>query len=145
MKLSAIGIALCVGASFVGCASNLPPPNDQWAAAQNDLGRAQAGGAPQVPEARLHLQLAQEDLQKSHQVTGDDNKRATTLCALARAEAQLALEPREAGGSAGTSDEGPGRPPECGQSERGAECRDAGAVPAPIPPALPSPNPPMSK
>jgi|GEM_PF-1113897 hypothetical protein len=92
MKPSTLGIAVWVGASFVvGCASNLPPPNDQWAAAQADLGRAQAGGAPQVPDAKLHLQLAEEDLQKSHQLMGDNNNRATTLCALARTEAQLAL------------------------------------------------------
>jgi len=79
-------IVLCIG-----CGASIPPPNDQWAAAQTDIGRAEAGGAPNVPDAKLHLQLAQEDLQKSKQLMGDDNKRATTLSALASAEAQLAL------------------------------------------------------
>lgn len=85
-------VALAVAASDVGCGSSaLPPPNDQWAAAQADVGRAQAGGAPAVPEAMLHLQLAQEDLQKSRQLMGKDDTRANTLTTLARAEAQLAF------------------------------------------------------
>ncbi len=88
-------IPVLVLASFgsvagLGCASSVPPPNDQWDAAQADVGRAQAGGAPAVPEARLHLQLAQEDLQKSKQMMGEDNKQAVNLAVLARTEAQLA-------------------------------------------------------
>jgi len=39
----------------------------------------------------LHLQLAQEDLAKSKQLMGDDNKRSTNLAVLARVEAQLAF------------------------------------------------------
>jgi hypothetical protein len=70
---------------------SLPPPNDEWAAAQADVGRAQASGAPTVPDAKLHLQLAQEDLQKSKDLMDKDNGRATSLVALARVEAQLAL------------------------------------------------------
>jgi hypothetical protein len=30
----------------VACGGSVPPPNDQWAAAQADVGRAQSGGAP---------------------------------------------------------------------------------------------------
>jgi hypothetical protein len=74
-----------------GCGSSLPPPNDEWAQAQTDVGRAEAGGAPGVPDAKLHLQLAAEDLQKSRDLMGQDNRRAASLIALARAEAQLAL------------------------------------------------------
>jgi Domain of unknown function (DUF4398) len=73
------------------CGSSIPPPNDEWAAAQGDVGRAQAGGAPDVPDAKLHLQLAQEDLQKSKDLIDHDNRRATDLVAVARVEAQLAL------------------------------------------------------
>ena len=78
-----------VGAA--GCGSSLPPPNDDWAQAQADLGRAEAGGAPGVPDAKLHLQLAAEDLQKSKDLMGQDNRRAESLISLARTEAQLAL------------------------------------------------------
>jgi hypothetical protein len=75
----------------VACGSSSPPPNDEWAAAQADVGRAEAGGAPGVPNAKLHLQLAQEDLQKSKGLIDHDNRRATDLIAVARVEAQLAL------------------------------------------------------
>ena len=44
-----------------------------------------------MPDAKLHLQLAQEDLAKSKQLIDQDNKRAASLIALARVEAQLAL------------------------------------------------------
>jgi hypothetical protein len=90
MKIKPIWIAIAAGAVAVGCASSVPPPNDQWSAAQADVGRATAI-APTVPEARLHLQLAQEDLAKSKELIGDDNKRATNLAVLARVEAQLAF------------------------------------------------------
>jgi hypothetical protein len=46
------------------------------------VGRAEAGGAPAVPDAKLHLQLAQEDLQKGKALIGNDNKRAATLIVL---------------------------------------------------------------
>ncbi len=86
---SAIAITV-VSAALAACASSVPPPNDEWAAAQADVGRAQAGGAPGVPDAKLHLQLAEEDLQKSKALIGDDNRRASTLTEVARVEAQLA-------------------------------------------------------
>jgi hypothetical protein len=84
------GVALLASVCIAGCAGSMPTPNDQWAAAQADVGRAQAAGAPALPEARLHLQLAQEDLSKSKQLFDHDNRRATSLIAVARAEAILA-------------------------------------------------------
>ncbi len=84
---SLAGLALLVAA----CGDSLPPPNDEWAAAQADVGRAQAGGAPGVPDAKLHLQLAEEDLKKSKELMDHDNRRSTSLVAVARVEAQLAL------------------------------------------------------
>jgi len=83
--------AIALGAGTSACEANLPPPNNEWAAAQADVGRAQTGGAPGVPAAKLHLQLAQEDLATSKQLFERDNRRAATLVALARSEAQLAL------------------------------------------------------
>jgi hypothetical protein len=85
-----LSVSLAIGGLAAGCSSNVPPPNDQWSAAQVDVGRAQAGGAPSVPDAKLHLQLAEEDLQKSKALIGSDNKHAATLIALASTEAQLA-------------------------------------------------------
>jgi hypothetical protein len=89
MRIAVITLPLLLGVA--ACGSSFPPPNDEWSAAQADLGRAEAGGAPGVPDAKLHLQLAQEDLSKAKELIGTDNKRAASLIALAKAEAQLAL------------------------------------------------------
>jgi hypothetical protein len=85
--------AMILGAAVLGsaCGASAPRPNDPWAAAQADIGRAEAGGAPNVPDAKLHLQLAREDLQKSKEMMGGDDRRATSLSSLASVEAQLAL------------------------------------------------------
>src|SRR6185312_5590534 len=88
-RISTLGLLSVV--ALAGCGSSVPPPNDEWAAAQADVGRAQAGGAPDVPDAKLHLQLAQENLQKAKALIDEDNSRATSLTALARVEASLAL------------------------------------------------------
>src|ERR1700730_16890509 len=88
MRLGTIALLTMFG---VACGSSFPPPNDEWSAAKEDIGRAEAGGAPAVPDAKLHLQLAQEDLAKSKQLIDNDNKRAPSLIGLSRVEAQLAL------------------------------------------------------
>lgn len=91
MKAKALfAIVVALAGLSAACASSFPPPNDEWAAAQADVGRAQASGASDVPDARLHLQLAQEDLQKARALIGNDNHRAFTLTEVARSEAQLA-------------------------------------------------------
>jgi hypothetical protein len=89
MRISAT--ALLSVMVLAGCGGSVPPPNDEWAAAQADVGRAQSGGSPDVPDAKLHLQLAQENLQKAKALIDEDNARATSLTALARVEAALAL------------------------------------------------------
>jgi hypothetical protein len=97
MRIATIASALCLpilaasAAASLGCGASFPPPNDEWAAAQTDVGRAEAGGAPNVPNAKLQLQLAQEHLAKSKALIDHDNKRAADLIAVAKAEAQLAL------------------------------------------------------
>jgi len=92
MRTSTSGVVVLLGVALgLGCGASVPPPNDQFAAAQADVGRAQAGGAPEIPDAKLHLQLATEDLQRSKQLMGQDNTRATTLVAVASSEAQLAI------------------------------------------------------
>ncbi len=81
--------ALAAG-SLAACASSVPPPTNEWSAAQLDIGRAQAGAAPRVPEAKLHLNLAEEDLVKGKELIGKDNRHAATIIELARTEAVLA-------------------------------------------------------
>jgi hypothetical protein len=83
--------AMGVLATAVACGSSLPPPNDAWAAAQADVGRAQASGAVNQPDAKLHLQLALDDLAQAKRLMNVDNERATSLTEVARTEAQLAF------------------------------------------------------
>src|SRR5215469_15664084 len=87
MRVGWIALSL----ALIGCGSSFPTPTDQFAAAQRDLGRAQEGGAANVPDAKLHLQLAQEDLGKAKDLMDKDNQRASTLISRASAESELAL------------------------------------------------------
>jgi hypothetical protein len=89
-----IGISIVAALTLLtgdmACGSSVPPPTDQWAAAQASVGRAQGSGAPYVPDANLHLQFATEDLQRCRQLMNKDNRRAEGACALANSEAELA-------------------------------------------------------
>jgi hypothetical protein len=92
MRIPSITALSILAMACAACGGTIPPPNDEWSAAQADVGRAESGGAPAVPDAKLHLQLAQEDLQKSKALMDrQENERAASLVALARVEAQLAL------------------------------------------------------
>lgn len=84
-------LSLLVAMGLLGCGGGFPPPHDQMAAAQKTLGRAQEGGASAVPDAKLHLQLAQEDLARAKELMERDNERASSLISRANAEAELAL------------------------------------------------------
>ncbi len=88
MRVTTIAL---LGAFTAACGGSTPPPNTEFDQAQADIARAEGGGAVSVPNAKLHLQLAAEDLQKSRSLAGQDNKRADSLLALSRTEATLAL------------------------------------------------------
>ena len=79
-----------VAFGLVACGASFPTPTDQYAAAEKEVGRAQESGA-NVPDAKLHTQLAQEDLAKAKALMGGDNERAASLIARATAEAELAV------------------------------------------------------
>ena len=91
MRTVSMALLGSVLVALAACGSSVPPPNTEWEAASNDVGRAESGGSPDVPDARLHLQLAREDLKQSKDLINKDNKRALRLVELGRAEAQLAL------------------------------------------------------
>ncbi len=82
---------ILLSAITIGCASSYPVPNDQMAAAQKEVGRAEQSGATSVPDAKLHLQLAQENISKAKSFMEKDNRRATVLLQRAGAEAELAF------------------------------------------------------
>jgi hypothetical protein len=92
MRIAVGTLSLLVGLiGLTACGSSFPPPNDEWSAAQADLGRAEGGGASNVPDAKAHLTVAREDLNTAKTLIDQDNRRAASLIALARTEAQLAL------------------------------------------------------
>src|SRR5689334_19912162 len=76
----------------IGCGATYPVPQDQYAAAQMDVGRAEQAAASGAPESRLHSQLAQENLAMAKRLMGEQNDRAASLIARARAEAALAVD-----------------------------------------------------
>ena len=91
MRITTIVTLSVISISLAACGGSIPPPNDEMIAANTDVGAAEAGGAPAVPDAKLHLELAEEDLRQSKTYMNEDNKRAASLIALAKVEAQLAL------------------------------------------------------
>jgi hypothetical protein len=83
-------LAAILAMGLIACGASYPAPTDQFAGAQKGLGQAQEAGAVNVPDAKLHLQLAQESLSKAKELMDRDNERATSLVARASAEAELA-------------------------------------------------------
>ena len=84
-KLAAICVALA------GCAS-YPPPNEGLATSVGAVHGAQEAGAEQLPDAALHLRLAEEENDKAKQLMSEgENERATYMTERARADAELAL------------------------------------------------------
>jgi hypothetical protein len=73
----------------------MPPPTNEYAVAQQELGRAQEAGAAAVPEAQEHYKHAQEYLDMANQrINGEhkDYERASVLVGRSRAESELAME-----------------------------------------------------
>lgn len=73
------------------CASS-PAPTDQLASAQAAVRASQELGASKVPEAQLHQQLAEEQIQKARkQMENDDNEQAALTLQRAKADAELSV------------------------------------------------------
>src|SRR5262249_21710337 len=83
MSVSILGLA--------GCASSTPP-HDRQASSEAAIRAANEVGAPQVPQAPLHLKLAQEQLERGKaQIKNSDNDAAAYTLMRAQADAELAL------------------------------------------------------
>ncbi|HMJ53976.1 MAG TPA: DUF4398 domain-containing protein [Polyangiaceae bacterium] len=95
MKGTQLGVGL-VGwgiAAFglVACGS-VPAPHEREASSQAAIRTATEMNAQQVPQAALHLKLAQEQFEKGKAFMNDgDNERATYALLRAQADAELAL------------------------------------------------------
>jgi hypothetical protein len=95
MKGMKLGVGLVgwgfVALGLVACGST-PPPHEREASSQAAIRTAREMNAEQVPQAALHLKLAQEQFDKGKALMNDgDNKRATYVLMRAQADAELAL------------------------------------------------------
>jgi hypothetical protein len=89
-KVVAASTAAIIG--VVGCAST-PVPNARIASSEGAIRAAQETGSRNIPQAALHLKLAEEQLQSAKALIRDnDNKRAEYVLMRAQADAELAIE-----------------------------------------------------
>jgi pyridoxal biosynthesis lyase PdxS len=75
----------------LGC-GGAPKPEARLASSEGAIRGAQEAGAGNVPEATLHVQLAQEQRQEALTLVKDgDNHRAAMMLARSEADAELAV------------------------------------------------------
>lgn len=87
-KLLAGSIGLC---AIAACASH-PQPTEHLAASMAAVRGAETAGAAQVPQAALHLKLAQDQIDTAQQmIRKDENERADAMTIRAFNDAELAL------------------------------------------------------
>lgn len=80
-----------LSAALVAC-GGYPLPTERMVASEAALRSAQEVGAQNVPQAALHLRLAEEQIQKAKSLINDgDNERADYVLLRAKADAELAL------------------------------------------------------
>jgi pyridoxal biosynthesis lyase PdxS len=84
-------LAALGGLCLWGCA-HAPAPTQQLADAMAAVRAAEEAGAAEVPDAALHVKLAQEQIKQSQQLMAkDDNTEAEDKVRRARNDAELAL------------------------------------------------------
>jgi hypothetical protein len=90
MNRIGLGIVL-IGVGAGACAS-APAPYERLASSEAAVRGAREVGSEQVPQAALHLKLAEEGVQKAKALMRDgDNKAASFALMRAQADAELAL------------------------------------------------------
>jgi hypothetical protein len=93
MKIQAVVLLAAATSSSFACASH-PPPSDHMASAIAAVRGAQVAvtRAGQVPDAALHLKLAEEQVDQARQmIERGDNERADYMTLRAYNDAELAL------------------------------------------------------
>lgn len=86
-----LALALLLGTAVSGCAS-APPPIEKMEASHAAIRAAEELGAPKVPQAALHLQLAKEQSEAAKQsLAQGERERGEGLLLRAAADAELAL------------------------------------------------------
>jgi hypothetical protein len=81
-----------VGAVFMLACGSAPKPTDALVNTQASLRAAREVGAGQVPDAQLHVKLAEEQVQRADKLMKDgDNEEAKRALDRAKADADLAV------------------------------------------------------
>lgn len=89
MKLSLVTVALCTAAAACGSS---PPPTARYASASASIRAAHEVGAEKVPDAQLHLQMAEDQLNQAKRMIQDgDNDKASWVLSRAQSDADLAV------------------------------------------------------
>src|SRR5690242_17882403 len=88
---TAMALAFVGWMAASGCSSH-PPPNAKVASSEAAIRAAQEAGGRSVPQAALHLKLAEEQLEAGKKLMRDnDNERASYVLSRAEVDAELAL------------------------------------------------------
>ncbi len=92
MKSFGAGFVLLGFNMLAACGSSLPPPSDRLASAEAAARSARELGAERSPSAKLHLTLAEEQIDKAKGLMKEnDNNRADVVLQRAAADAELAV------------------------------------------------------
>jgi hypothetical protein len=88
--ITVFAVAIAAIAIAAGCATT--PPMRTTEASTSGIRAAEEVGAPQVPRAALHLQLAKEELGNAEGLAAKDEKeQASSMLTRAEADAELAV------------------------------------------------------
>lgn len=91
MIVNRVWVLPALAALVAGCAS-VAPPNEKLASSQAAIRGAEEVGALAVPQAALHLKLAQEQVDQAKALMRDgESDRAALLLSRAQIDAELAL------------------------------------------------------
>ena len=91
MKCSLASAGLLVAPLAIACAG-YPAPTERLASSYASIRAAQEVGGQSVPQAALHLRLAQEEQAKAKDLVAEDkNREADTMAMRAAADAELAM------------------------------------------------------
>lgn len=89
--MRALRLVICAATLATGCAT-FPPPAQHLADAESARRSAEELGAASDPNARLHVQLADEQIAKARELMKEGNNKAADLMLIrAHADAELAL------------------------------------------------------
>lgn len=95
----AVGLAIVGVVAVSGCTS-YPAPNSKMASSEAAIRAAREMGSREIPQAALHLKLAEEQLEQAKKlIRNNENERAAYVLARAEADAELALALSRADGS----------------------------------------------